>query len=136
MTTPAGISPDSSSKPAVAGSRVVAGITMFLSVVFWLAIFGQLSVFAPMTEKLLGDYKARIPVMTSIVLRDFWWLVPVIGICAVIICGALRKKWAWGFGLLVLPLLVNSLVTFSLFIPTLQLLWQIDSMVRGDFNGQ
>src|SRR5208283_2742416 len=89
---------------------------------FWLAIFAQLTFLAPMTQKWIAEYKMRIPWLTERVMFDFWWIVPGIAIAAIVLCAVLRNRWAWGFALLVLPLLVNSFVTLSLFIPTLDLL--------------
>ena len=104
------------------GPMVLAAITLSLAATFWLAIFGQLIFLAPMTQKLLGEFKMRTPWMTERVIFDFMWVVPVIGVVALVICIAVRKKWAWGFTLLVLPLLISLFITMSLFLPTLELL--------------
>jgi hypothetical protein len=46
----------------------------------------------------------------------------LVAVAAFGVCLTLRKRWAWSFTLLVLPLLLNMVVCLSLLIPTLQML--------------
>ena len=112
-------------------SRVLMGIAVLISAVFWLGVFLQLANLAPLTQKLLLDYKARIPWFTERVMVDFWWLAPAIMVATFLACIAIRKKWAWDFALLVLPLLMNLVVCLSLFIPTLLMLRGLSDRLAG-----
>ena len=132
MTQLAATSADTpSQQPLPTGARILVGIGIFLSATFWLLVFGQLTFLAPLTEKLILDCKMRIPWFTERVMFDSWWIVPLIAVAALAGCVAIRKKWAWSFTLLVLPLMINVVVCLGLFVPTLELLRELSGRVAG-----
>jgi hypothetical protein len=77
--------------------------------------------FAPRTESLMLSFKMRLPVMTEVLMRQSWWMLPVVAIIAFLFCLGIRKRWAWNFSLIVLPLLLNVFVLVSLYLPTMEL---------------
>jgi len=126
--------PAETNRPAAVtkGSMILTGITLALSAVFWLAIFFQLTFLAPATVASLLEFKSGVPWLTARVMYDFIWFVPVFAVIALAICMVVRKKWAWGFALLVLPLLINSFVSLSLLMPTLVMLRNLPGQLAGN----
>ena len=104
--------------------RIFLGIAIIavFSALCWLLVFGQLLVLAPKAEQMFGEFKARTPWLAERVMRDGLWVVPVIMTIAFLVCLLMKKRAAWGFALLVLPLLINVVISLSLFVPTLALL--------------
>lgn len=100
---------------------VVSGI---LSLLLWLAVVGQLVFFVPGLERLSGEFRMQMPLLTQWVIRSSRWAVPTIAVAALAVCIGLgrRSPWPWLFLLFLLPLVINLLVGVSLCFPYLVLL--------------
>jgi hypothetical protein len=104
------------------GPRLLAGSVVSLGILFWIAVFAQLNYLVPLAQRQFLDYRLGLPRLTEEMIYHSWWIVPAVAAAAFLTCMMLRKRWTWNFALLVLPLLINWLVMFSLFLPMLALI--------------
>lgn len=78
----------------------------------------------PRCQRLFGDFRMKLPIVTEHVIHDSGWAVPAVALATLIVCLALgrRSHWPWLFLLLLLPLVVNVLVCASLYFPYMEML--------------
>jgi type II secretory pathway component PulF len=100
---------------------VVSGVLSFL---LWLAVVVQFVFLVPRFERLFGEFKMKMPLLTEWVIHHSRWAVPAIAITALLVCISLgrRSRWPWLFLLFLLPLVINVLVGVSLYFPYMVLL--------------
>lgn len=112
--------PAPSAMPSYLLLMVVSGV---LSVLLWLGVVGQLVFLVPRFERLFGEFKMKVPLLTEWVIRDSRWAVPAVTFAAFLVCIGLgrRTPWPWLFLLLLLPLVINGLVGVSLYFPFMEL---------------
>jgi hypothetical protein len=103
------------------GTRFLLGISVVSGLLAWLGVWLQMTYFIPRTENLMLAFHMRLPLLTAAILKHYWWVLPAVAIVALLFCLGIRKRWAWSFSLMVLPLLLNVLLLVSLYNSTLEL---------------
>ena len=88
----------------------------------WLGIWFQMMFFVPRVAATFNEFKMKMPYLTELLMDQLWWIFPAALVVAILIGFAVRKRWAWAFLMIVLPLWLNIIVLVCLFLPTMQLL--------------
>jgi hypothetical protein len=103
--------------PSVRSSRFFIVTTIALGLVLWLAAIFQTLFILPRFEKLFLEFAIRMPLPTEAVMRNAWRVVPACVVLAVAIPIAIRRRWAWLFALIRLPILVNLFLFLAYYLP-------------------
>jgi ABC-type polysaccharide/polyol phosphate export permease len=95
-----------------------------LSLFLWLAVVAQLVFIVPSLERLSGEFRMKMPLLTELVIHGSRWAVPTITVAVLLVCIGLgrRSPWPWLFLLFLLPLVINLLVGVSLYSPYMELM--------------
>ena len=101
---------------------ILMAVLGFFALCLWLGVAWQMFFYVPQSWQLFDEYKMRLPTMAELVIGHFWWLVPIVILATLAACLASRSKLAWLFLLLALPILLNVVIFFSMYLPTQALL--------------
>lgn len=101
---------------------VALAVLAFFSLGLWLGVVGQLVFYVPRSQDLFDEFKMKLPSMTDLVIRHFWWMVPGLIVATLAACLVSRSRLAWLVLLLALPIFLNVVIFFSMYLPTQALL--------------
>jgi hypothetical protein len=111
------------STPMAPPRRRRAAIILFaLASLLWLIVAFEMFFHVPRLAKLFGEFHMALPRASELVVRHYWWFVPVYTVLTALTCIGLAfirrpSRFGWIFLLIILPLLLNTITLAVLWIP-------------------
>ena len=106
-----------SATPATGPGIIAIVIGGAFGLVLWVTVGFQTFFIIPRFEKVFTEFRMKLPYMTEYVIRDTWWLAPVLLVGVLLLCVSARTRWAGIILLIVVPLIINLVIVAGLYFP-------------------